>query len=458
MKKFTRIIMCLMLCVLSVCLVACGSANDKDYNYPASSGAVYGNGGLSVRKGNYLYFVNGYQTVDSLTEQNAIYVLGSLMMAELDDNGNVITDENGIMTNVYTMSDRLCGFEATNLFIGGNYLYFTSPCQEDESESSSNDPVWAKDRVVFYRIAIDKSSKPEEIYQSTVSYEDLTFKYYYNGGYTYILIYEDGTSKDSDTTDALIRVNTSTKESSVISENVLNYVMSDNGEQIFYSVQNNKDLYQLNQYNIYSNNTTNFEAKEKSFDIVDVKNGKVFISYAESYDFNKSTTLYVANVTFKSAFTDVVTSVEQYDEYYISEDANYFIGLKDNSIKVEEIGGKLGLKSVKDTDTESLTYLGMANGSIIYVDDNNIIKSFSYYNYATTGNSEIKQLSKVEDMNTTYIDIDENYIYFYKTVNSNSYLHRVSTKATYVEDETNYQMIGSYLSGDVPEIEETEEE
>lgn len=456
MKKFTKIIMCLMLCVLSVCLVACGSANDKDFNYPTSSGEVYGNSGLAVRRGNYLYFVNGYQTVDSLTEQNASYVLGSLMVAELDGNGNVATDDNGIMKNVHTMSDRLCGFEATNLFIGGDYLYFTSPCQEDESEGSSKDPVWAKDRVVFYKIALNSSTKPEEIYQSTVSYEDLTFKYYNNGGNTFILIYEDGTSKDGDTTDALIRVDTSSKDSNVISENVLSYSMSDNGEQIFFSVENN-DLYQLKQYNIYSNSATNFTSKSKSFDIVDVKGGKVFISYATDYDINKSTTLYVAGISPKSAFETGVTSVQAYDKYYISEDGNFLIGLKNNTIKVVRMGETSNLNKVTDSDAESLTYLGLANGCLIYKDNNNIIKSFSYYNYVVSNESEIKQLAKVEDMDTTYIDIDEDYIYFYKTVNSNSYLHRVSTKATYVEDETNYQMIGRYLDGDVPEVEEIEE-
>ena len=65
--------------------------------------------------------------------------------------------------------------------------------------------------------------------------------------------------------------------------------------------------------------------------------------------------------------------------------------------------------------------------------------------------------SKVEGIETTYFDLDENYVYFYKTVNSKKYLHRVSLNATYVEDETNDQMIGVYLDGDAPEIEEKEE-
>lgn len=460
MKKFTKIFMCLMLCVMSVCLVACGKNSDKEFNYPPSSGAVYGNGGLAVRKGNCLYYVNGFQNVDAMVEQNASYVLGSLMIAELDENGNVITDENGVMKSEYinTMSDKLCGFEATSLFIGGNYLYFTSPCQEDES-SSSKDKVWAKERVEFYRIKLDKSSKPEEVYQSNVSYENLDFKYYYEGGYTYILVYEGGASLEEDGyTDALYRVNTSTQESVLIKDNVLSYVMTDDAQNIFYSFKNN-NLYQLNQYNVCSNVSTEFATKDVDFDIVDVRGGKIFISY-ETDLIVTSTDIYMASISPKQAFgkTPVVTGVQTYDSYYISDDCGYFVGIKGNQIKVKNLNNNLDLDRVTDADAESITYIGMSNGCLIYVDDSNMIKSFSYYNYANNQDEEIKQLSKVEDINTEYFDMDDSYIYFYKTVNGREYLHRVSLSANYVEDETNDQMIGVYLDGDAPEITETEEE
>ena len=60
MKKFTKIMVCLLLCVMSVLFVACGddrSDKEKDFTY-SISGDVYGNSGLAVQKGNYVYFVN----------------------------------------------------------------------------------------------------------------------------------------------------------------------------------------------------------------------------------------------------------------------------------------------------------------------------------------------------------------------------------------------------------------
>ncbi len=464
MKKFTKIMICLLLCIMSVCLVACDNRSDKDknFNYPSSSGEVSGNGGLSVRKGNCLYFVNGFQNVDDMVEKNASYVLGSLMIAELDESGNVITDENGVMKNDYvtTMSDKLSGFEATNLFIGGDYLYFTSPCQEDESKKgSSKDPVWAKERVEFYRIKLDKTSKPEEIYQSTVSYSNLQFKYYYENGNTYILVFEKGASLDDENiSDALIRVDANEQESSIVKEDVLDLVLADNADEIFYSFKND-DLYQLNQYKIVSNSSSEFTAREKTFDIVDVKAGKVFISY-ETTMIVTSTDLYAATISPKTAFSTTnpdVKGIKSYDNYYISQDGNYFVGLKDNKIKVEKIGKDLKLNKFIDESAEKITCIGLVDGNLVYIDNNNVIKSFSFYDYAENGTAEIKEISKVESIVTTYFDLDENYVYFFKTINEKDYLHRVGLTETYVEDETNYQMIGSYLDGDAPVVEEKEE-
>lgn len=464
MKKFTKIMICLLLCIMSVCFVACDNRSDKDknFNYPSSSGEVSGNGGLSVRKGNCLYFVNGFQNVDDMTKQNDSYVLGSLMIAELDESGNVKTDENGVMksSSINTMTDKLCGFEATNLFIGGDYLYFTSPCQEDESENAGSNPTWAKDRVEFYRIKLDKSSKPEEVYQSSVAYSNLEFKYYYINGTTYIMVLEKGESLEDDgPTDALIRVNTSSKESKIVKEDILDLVLADNSNEIFYSFKND-DLYQLNQYKVASNSSVNFASKDKSFDLVDVKGGKVFISY-ETDMIVKATNLYAAQISPKTAFPDFqnpdVTGVQAYDSYYISEDGNYFVGLKENKIKVEKIGQNAQLAKITDEATDKITCIGLVNSELVYIDSNNVIKSFNFVNYANGNAADIKEISKVEGIVTTYFDLDENYVYFYKTVSDNDYLHRVSLNATYVEEESNDQMVGSYLDGDAPEVEEKEE-
>ena len=53
MKKFYKILVCLLLCVFSLGFVACGdderTPEEKAFTYPASGDAVYGNGGLAVQ-------------------------------------------------------------------------------------------------------------------------------------------------------------------------------------------------------------------------------------------------------------------------------------------------------------------------------------------------------------------------------------------------------------------------
>ena len=89
MKKFTRILMCLLLCVFTFGLVACGRTTDN-FVYPNSSSETFGNGGMAVQKGDYLYFVNGFISAENQTEKNASYTVGALMIAKLDSNGEII--------------------------------------------------------------------------------------------------------------------------------------------------------------------------------------------------------------------------------------------------------------------------------------------------------------------------------------------------------------------------------
>ena len=59
----------MMLLVITFCFSACGGLGRFDDN-PNADDVVYGNGGLTVQKGDYLYFVNGYIDTSSVGETN----------------------------------------------------------------------------------------------------------------------------------------------------------------------------------------------------------------------------------------------------------------------------------------------------------------------------------------------------------------------------------------------------
>ncbi|MBE5746303.1 MAG: hypothetical protein E7359_03345 [Clostridiales bacterium] len=110
---------------------------------PSATDIVTGNGSMSVRKGDYLYFVNGYVSNSSLTGSDNNYGVarnGAIYRAKLE-NGKLMyettEDEDGeeikTLTNVELMVPMVAGFEYTNLYIFGNTLYFTSPNTEKDT-------------------------------------------------------------------------------------------------------------------------------------------------------------------------------------------------------------------------------------------------------------------------------------------------------------------------------------
>ena len=100
-EDFTKILVCLILIVFTLGLAACGRSNNDNFTYPTSQLETVGNGGMAVRKGDYLYFVNGYISSADMETQNASYTVGALMIAKLDQSGNIILNEDDLLDDEY---------------------------------------------------------------------------------------------------------------------------------------------------------------------------------------------------------------------------------------------------------------------------------------------------------------------------------------------------------------------
>ena len=79
------------------------------------------------------------------------------MLIRLAD-GNLPLDDEGLLkeSEYVVISDKLVGFEKTNLFVADGYIYFATQCQENEGGENAKDRVWAKEIVEFYRVNIRK--------------------------------------------------------------------------------------------------------------------------------------------------------------------------------------------------------------------------------------------------------------------------------------------------------------
>ena len=458
MKKFTRILMCLLLCVFTFGLVACGRTTDN-FVYPNSSSETFGNGGMAVQKGDYLYFVNGYLSADSQTEKNASYTVGALMIAKLDSNGEIIRNEEGLISDDYyrVMSDRLAGFEASELYVYGDYLYFASPCQEDEI-NDSGDMEWAKQRVDFYRIRLDRSGDVERIYRSQVYNSNLDYAYYEVNNNVYLLVHEQGESLNDDSAEpksdvlTCVRVGGDTIE---IATNVNSIVLkSDNSyNEIIYSTsvtESGETTTTLYKYDLSSNNSEQLINFDEDVDITEVTAGYIYIT-KEGRNEGELLRSSLDNINF----TRVCYSGNK-DNVFISPDANVVVAFTGGTFEFYLYGdSKASPITVTDSDAESITFVGFANGNMFYLDSSSNLKSISYSNVLFSQTPQISTiLTFSSDANTTYFDLDQDYLYFYQTVGSNSYLHRIRINNNLGETE---EMIGVYLEDDIPEEEETDE-
>jgi len=452
-----------MLCVFGFGLVACDNRTEKEKNfvYPSKDAEIVGNGGLAVQKGNYVYFVNGYKSITSSgLKKKASHTVGSLMLMKLGDDGQVVTDDDGLLDDDYyiTMSKKLCGYEVTNLFIHGNYLYFVTPCLENEAGKKG---PWAKERVVFKRIKLDKTGEVEEIYQSGVKYDNLEFEYYENGNNLYILAWEKGNSYYAKKgTNALVRVNATKKSSKKIANNVSSVVFADNLSEIFFVEDDTANsTYELNKYDISKNDVDYYTTFEKSTKALFSVNGKVYVSQDHDYQ--------VADETVSDLFVSDIESASAFEELYsygsdttlnITPDGN-LVAISGNEILlIQSASNKI---SLIDEEATSIHVVGYTNGCIVYydeVDSNSNIKIVSYYNLINNGTAEIETLttiSKVEK-DFAYFDMaeDENYLYFLNKTGSNYYLNRLKVNNNLDQKE---EMFGVYLEADEPEVEEDEE-
>ncbi len=464
--------MCLLICVFTFGLVACGG--DKvirpNFDYDYSKAEVFGNGGLAVTKGNYIYFVNGYMSAEDMKTQNAKYTLGALMVAKLDNNGQIIRDDKGLLQDEYctVMSDQLAGFEASDLFIYDNYLYFTSPCQQNQRpESGDDEMVWAKKRVDFNRINLDYAKtgkgKVERIYQSHVENNNLEFKFYFANKNPYLLVYEQGTNiDDTNKTNVLYRVDINNKnEVKELAKNVTSVVMdnttNDNDYKNIFYVQNDNG-YKLFQLDITSKPVEyGVNDADNNIEVKFVGNGYVYIG--ETVD--SIVSLRRSHIATKSAFSQAIIT-GTLDNMYLSKDADAVFIVTDNMIEYCSIISNNGpIVLLQDSDATSITYVGMSNGNVVYVDNNKAIKVASYADAVATGDKvEPKTLATISDMNVDVdkiincLDLDGDYLYFFKNIGTSLYLNRLQINNNNGSSE---EMIGIYLEADDPTKEDEDE-
>ncbi|MBR1988276.1 MAG: hypothetical protein IKA36_04455 [Clostridia bacterium] len=440
MKKFTRILVCLMLFVFAFSFVACGNKDKDKFVYPSSNMTTQGNGGMSVQKGNYLYFVNGFKSITSTDiNKKTKYNIGSLNVTKLDEKGNPVTDDGGIKDDEYrTITDKLVGYEIADLYICGDYIYFASPCLENENQDG--DQVWAKDKVVFYKKKLNNKGKVEKIYQSKVDYEELNYTYFNKGNNAYLLIHEINNDKIVCIDCSNSKVSETTQISSIaFPQN------KENVADVFYI--KNSTLYK---YNVATNASTEYCLVDSTAELKYVGGDYVYI--IESHNNGSNKDLLVSKISDKSEFEFICAS-SSYKDVKISADGKVVVCLDDKFAEyyIVNIGQDMSPEVLTEEES-SIKIIGFNTRDLFYYiesEDSIIIKSVSMNNILAGSESEVVEVATISGLDKNYFDIEDDYIYFYKNAGngSNLYLHRISVNNP--DSTQSAQMIGMFIDSDI---------
>lgn len=430
MKKFIKILVCLCLCVVSIGFVACGKESKIDA--PASNAPVYSNGGIVVRKGDYVYFANGYNSYEDVTKSDLdkSWSLGGLYVTK-QKNGELNYNDKKQLDNMTKLSGKLASFEATELFVSGDYMYFTSINTEETKKGGLQ-----TSHLEVYRINLN-STDCKRVYRSHTDFEKgderiVTFDYFENDGKVYLLINENGTLKR-------VVCGSGIGDTETIKSGVKSVKYADKSSIFYTTVED--DIYTLTRYDIVKNQTTSQMTLAKG----DTINSIFAVKFDNVY-------LYLSKdggdeYLYKISFADLVNRIDNFTKltetsytavYLLNEEIDGILLVSSDKTEILK-GGNLVLQNNFNT---SATVMMVENGYVYYYAD----KTISRWNYTTDEAEVIAE--DVESILNYHFDILDNYLYYYATTGSNAYLYRVNIAIR--SDENVPQVVGRYNDGDAP--------
>ena len=192
MKKILPAFVVLM---LSLCLILSGCGQSK-LATPQEWDQVLGNGGSCVTKGDFVYYVNGYESHNSFasTHENKLGEVedSCIYKAELED---------GKLVNKEVLVSKVAGFENASIYIFDDMLYFATTNVKKDAEGKVRSEL-----LTFFKINLD-GTELKEIY-TTDTYSAGSFSFMGFDGVTLLVF--DG--------EKIVKINTSNNDKEIIVE------------------------------------------------------------------------------------------------------------------------------------------------------------------------------------------------------------------------------------------------
>ena len=450
MKKFITFTLCLLLCVATLGLVACGK---KDKDVVDTSIATNGNGGSVVTRGEYTYFVNGYKSFEVFNKDNlnTDFTVGGLYRVKSNDNNQWDYSENGSLSSAEKISGNLAGFENTSLYVFGNSIYYSTPITEVDKEGRLQNT-----KIEFRRVSIS-GGKTEVVYRARVESSNTKFEFYYANGGVYLLVNENGTLNRVECFGKFNVSQVATDVKTVVMPRDVDDVFaSDNYKNIFYNKVNSDSKIEIYNYDILANKnqykqTTNF----KTLELLEVKFDHLYFK-ASGNEYPNYTYFYRVDATenaVRNMAVEKLTSDKDYTNIYLLEnETDGFIA--QTSSKTYYLNYNAGAEGTPIVVDESKLEIIAVQDRYIYIKSSTEIKRINIHELKTLGTSTQQSLITIEGLQAYACDIDSNYLYVYATKGSNVYLYSVAISGIIDGESYEQKLLGVYESADAPVVEE----
>ena len=503
LKRLTcLVVMIFMLSVLV--LTGCGGLKDN----PAINATVYSNGGMSVIKGDYLYYVNGYVDEDKLTDAKTENVEGKVVKGALYRtklvNGAVQKDKDGFVKDASGKSltecvvSKIVGFSNGGFHIVDDYIYYATPCMTYSSKTSSdsNSDALQNELVEFHRIKID-GTDDNLIYTTTEQADIMEWNVTKIGSKVYITSFTGKTIMIANATDKKVVSTISDVTSSALpKEDVYNKdSYSGNAHLNNYIYYTRAVKAEDNQSSTYKGNVVcrvkvvSGETEVVKYDttttysIQFVKNSAIYYTKSSTV-LGDQKPLYknkLVNDNFASSSETCVALMDSVSTYLVldyeynydtngnkttpvSTNVNTVIGLSTTGkvYRFESIDGASSSSIVTkllNSGSSSTKLLNVVD-STLYIVDSNVVYKINARADLSLGEAEKTLVSKDNYTylvtNKNYFDVTDNYLFAYAEFKvgeeTNYYL-------TYIDIANDYtsRFVGEFEAGDTPEQPEQKE-
>lgn len=434
MKKFLKGLLCFALVIVSV--FAFAACKDKGWSETTNdTSKVYSNGGILAVVDGYMYFVNGTKTNDGTGNKGNI-VKSAIYKVKVDENGKIAND-----ATYEKVVNALVGFENGSIFVYGNFIYYTTPCND---VNKNGEVLYNKTCIMRYDIAKNKS---QLIYTTNVSKEEFVFGYYKNGTDLYLAVYEKGETKK------LTTIKIGSEMTTVIEKtDVQAAIFAENGGEavgaqsyIYYTLS--ADIMSeytsgTRVYKVLPNGNDDTKISEgKTISLLTVRGNKLL------YTYNKNTyasSVVDGNMTLSYETKDIVTYI-QYETVIYNEDLSVIVmdGTTLRKIKYEN-----GVKTIDRAiymfdDNTTVEFVGITKiagkDNLIYVVSNT---AYKINVEDETGIIPIKlsktSVDKTEDKSLLLPEIYGNYLYVFHTDDKTkvTYMYAIDLTASEAGDAT----------------------